>query len=164
MKKNEKKHLAEIIARKEQHIANLHIMRETMLHQETWESLKPFIEAVTSGGMAIQLSLEEDREALKKMSGGDKESNSVLANAGSDELINELNRRGVAMEQKKVIYKMTLECFYKDFKKHPHPSVTEIRRPSLKEVWDAYQDLAMHHDMAVYTPYVITGIEEEPAA
>ena len=62
------------------------------------------------------------------------------------------------------IYKLTLRCFYQDWKKHPNPQITEIRRPSLKECWAAYEDMAIHHDMAIYTPYTVVGIAEEPAA
>lgn len=40
--------------RREKHIQTLMTMRKTMLEDDNWESMKPYIEAVTSGGMALQ--------------------------------------------------------------------------------------------------------------
>ncbi len=46
--------------RRETHIRNLQQMRRTMLESENWENLKPWIEAVTAGGMALQRLNKED--------------------------------------------------------------------------------------------------------
>ena len=42
------------------HIETLQIMRGAMLHEENWENFKPFIEACIYGGMALQMTLEQD--------------------------------------------------------------------------------------------------------
>ena len=47
-------------ARLENHVRVLQKMRNVMLEDENWESLKPEIEAVTTGGMAIQRIIKED--------------------------------------------------------------------------------------------------------
>lgn len=41
-------------ARREEHVRVLQKMRRIMLENENWENLKPEIEAVTAGGMALQ--------------------------------------------------------------------------------------------------------------
>lgn len=46
--------------RLKKHVEVLKLMRNDMLDDENWENLKPFIEAVTAGGMAIQRVIKED--------------------------------------------------------------------------------------------------------
>ena len=46
--------------RLETHVKTLQKMHRTMVDSEEWESLKPEIEAVLYGGMAIQRILRED--------------------------------------------------------------------------------------------------------
>lgn len=46
--------------RLENHVKVLQRMRGVMLEDENWEKLKPEIEAVTTGGMAIQRIIKED--------------------------------------------------------------------------------------------------------
>lgn len=46
--------------RLESHIEALHDMRQTMLADENWESMKRLIEACTSGAMAIKRIIKED--------------------------------------------------------------------------------------------------------
>lgn len=46
--------------RLESHIESLHDMRQVMLADENWESMKRLIEAVTAGAMAIQRIIKED--------------------------------------------------------------------------------------------------------
>ena len=46
--------------RLENHVKTLQEMRNVMLENENWENLKRFIEAVTTGGMAIQRIIRED--------------------------------------------------------------------------------------------------------
>lgn len=46
--------------RLENHVKVLQRMRKVMLEDENWESLKSEIEAVTTGGMAIQRIIKED--------------------------------------------------------------------------------------------------------
>ena len=53
-------------ARKERfeaHIKTLQRMRVVMLNDNNWEILKPYIEAVTYGGMALQRILREEHSS-----------------------------------------------------------------------------------------------------
>ena len=51
--------------RLEGHVKALQEMRNVMCENENWENLKRFIEAVTTGGMAIQRIIKEDFEEPK---------------------------------------------------------------------------------------------------
>ena len=42
------------------HVETLKEMRQTMLNDENWESMKRLIEACTAGAMAIQRIIKED--------------------------------------------------------------------------------------------------------
>ena len=46
--------------RLKRHVETLKEMRQTMLNDENWESMKRLIEACTAGAMAIQRIIKED--------------------------------------------------------------------------------------------------------
>lgn len=50
--------------RLEAHVKTLQKLRRVMLEDEEWERLKPEIEAVTAGGMALQRIIKEDCKEL----------------------------------------------------------------------------------------------------